>query len=147
MYLINKNKRLIRLISEGNLNLLIRHQLNLSYNNFKNKFLLPFGLVLSGSTMLYDICGKNWGNHSTNNIINEQNQIFTTEQKQFIESNMIDKEPDDYDLYINNSSFISLNKTSNDIEIFKIDQHFYSFTDYLKQRYNIYLDYEESCLY
>jgi hypothetical protein len=137
MYLINKNKRLIRLISEGNLNLLINHQLNLSYIDFKNKFLLPFGLVLSGSTMLYSICGKNWGFHKTNNnsnLVPLYENVFSEEQIKFIHDNNINKTPDDYDLYINTSEELT-------IPTRHLICNNFSITDELEKNFQFHLDY------
>ena len=108
MNLLLKNKRLIRVISEGNLNRLMNDQIDMSYHDFKMKFLLPFELVLSGSTMLYSICGKNWGFHTTNkineNLLPDYEKTFSDEQVNFVRNNKINTEPDDYDLYINTST-------------------------------------------
>ena len=136
MYYINRNKRLLRQISEGNLNILMKNQINLSYDNFKRTFLLPYGLVLSGSTMLYSICGKNWGFHKTsdnNSLIPSYENVFTETQLKFVNDYNINKSPDDYDLYINTSKefVIPRELISND----------FSITNELENNFQFYLDY------
>jgi len=136
MYFINRNKRLLRQISEGNLNILMKNQLNLSYDSFKKTVLLQYGLVLSGSTMLYSICGKNWGFHKTSNNINlipSYENVFSEHQIKFINDNNINKSPDDYDLYINTSKELIIPR-----ELISID---FSITNELENKFQFYLDY------
>jgi hypothetical protein len=136
-----KNKMYLRLISEGNLGFLTKSQLNLSFYNFKSQFLLSYGFVLSGSTMLYSIVGKNWGFHKSDN---NNDNVFSSGQIDFIHNQGINKEPDDYDLYINTST--ELTKSYYDL-ILKgnvgrdiIDS--FSITDNLEKIFHINLDYK-----
>ena len=145
MDLLLKNKRLIRLISEGNLNTLMNNQLNISYNDFKMEFLLPFELVLSGSTMLYSICGKNWGFHTTNkineNLLPDYEQTFSDEQLKFVRKNKINTEPDDYDLYINTSISLVENYYDLRAKFHRAYMDVFSITKELKKKM-IFIDYK-----
>jgi len=144
--------KLLKFIVFGNLNKLTTQHLSLSFEEFRKNILHQFGFVLSGSTVLYGLCGNNWGWHSPNSNHNikypliKHEDTFSESQQQFLTKHNINKEPDDYDLYIhknnefNKSNFNSNNKLN--LRIFYHKEKFYSFTDYLQYKYEIYLDYD-----
>lgn len=143
--LLLENKRFIRVICEGNLNRLMTNQLNMSYKDFKMKLLSPFQLVLSGSTMLYSICGEKWGFYSTNkpdeNLLPDYENTFSDEQLKFVRDNNIHMEPDDYDLYINTSPDLVDYYYSLDAKLPRTLIDAFSITKELKKM-NIFIDYK-----
>jgi len=88
---------LTQYIIKPNLCTLLKEKLNVSIDDFTKNLLQKYGLVLSGSTILWCICGPFWAH---NNKIYNSNDGFTN-----FESHQDDLKsyPNDFDLYINTS--------------------------------------------
>jgi len=82
-------------IVTNNLKRLISHTVNITYDSFINIFFNKFNLVLSGSSILWCICGPKWGFCKNCNIKYEN-----TFQNYDNDENYITY-PDDFDFYIN----------------------------------------------
>ena len=118
IYAILTNRKYLHLLATNNLNKLTNLHLDLSIEKFKINILKQLGLVLSGSTMLYSICGNNWGFHD--NSIAEYENVFTENQLlEMKNSPNFNSLPDDYDLYIDPESIDLLPNNFNLIEYLK----------------------------
>ena len=66
---------LLETIIKNNLGHILTRKLNISYIDFEYNILKKLGLVLSGSSMLLAICGKNWA-HNNNNFNDTNNKMM-----------------------------------------------------------------------
>ena len=69
---------LLQSLIKLNLKVIINDKLSILFDDFENLLMKKLGLILSGSAMLYAICGKNWAFHKSNFI--NHNQILTNQK-------------------------------------------------------------------
>jgi len=90
-------KCLTEYIMKPNLSTLLKEMLYISFDDFTNCLLKKYGLVLSGSTILWSICGPYWAH---NNKLYNSNDGFTNFESHHDD---LKRYPNDFDLYINTS--------------------------------------------
>ena len=88
---------LIKYIMKPNLSTLFKEKLNFSFDDFTKTLLKKYGLVLSGSTILWSICGPYWAHN--NKLYNSNDGYASFESHQ----DDLKSYPNDFDLYINTS--------------------------------------------
>ena len=90
------SKLLTECIMKRNLSILFEKHLKMSFDKFIKNIIQKFGLVLSGSSILWSICGQFWGRQKNLGI------KYTDGYENFdSHKDIITSFPNDFDLYIN----------------------------------------------
>ena len=100
-------------IMKPNLSTLFKEKLNFSFDDFTVSLLKKYGLVLSGSSILWSICGPYWAHN--NKLYNSNDGYASFESHQ----DDLNSYPNDFDLYINTSIIPDYNENIDFIEEMK----------------------------